>query len=148
MKFIKCSFLEFTFRNMSNLQCLFHEITFLLQFKSQYWSNSFHRTENVRRIQTIRCSCGSLCYGWNKQHCIFCIIHYIEHFQTTTNISSDFSNFKSSPTNNRFYRKMHEKKNCRCLTKSYLTCGRKRVMTGQIKYYKRLSIWSWDLHNN
>lgn len=35
MKFIKCSFLEFTFRNMSNLQCLFHEITFLLQFKSQ-----------------------------------------------------------------------------------------------------------------
>lgn len=136
MKFIKCSFLEFTFRNMCNLQCLFHEITFLLQFKSQYWSNSFHRTENVRRIQTIRCSCGSLCYGWNKQHCIFCIIQCVEHFQTTTNISSDFSNFKSSPTNNRFHRTMHEKK-LPCLTKSYLTCGRKRVMTGQIKYYNK-----------
>ena len=95
---------------MSNLQCLFHEITFLLQFTSQYWSNSFHRTENVRRIQTIRCSCGSLCYGWNKQHCIFCIIQCVEHFQTTTNISSDFSNFKSSPTNNRFHRTMHKKK--------------------------------------
>ena len=138
MKFIKCSFLEFTFRNMSNLQCLFHEITFLLQFKSQYWSNSFHRTENVRRIQTIRCSCGSLCYGWNKQHCIFCIIQCVEHFQTTTNISSDFSNFKSSPTKTIAFIGQCTKKNCPCLTKSYLTCGRKRVMTGQIKYYKRL----------
>lgn len=133
MKFIECSFLEFTFRNMSNLQCLFHEITFLLQFTSQYWSNSFHRTENVRQfvvlvVAFVTVETSSIAFfALSSAQNIFKRLQTYRLILVTSRVPLQKIAFIGQCT----------KKNSPCLTKSYLTCGRKRVMTGQIKYYNK-----------